>query len=130
MKRLGLILLRAAATAAGTAGAVALVANSDASPPVLAAGAVLLLATGALVDRYWTAALPLAYVVGGMAIDGAVNGTQDQGDLGWWGYFYVFAFVATGVSLVVLVGDALDRIARRHRGRRRAGSRPAPRVMA
>ena len=130
MKRFGPILLRAAITAGGAAGVTVLVANSDGSAPVIVLGAVLLLATGALVDRYWAAALPLVYVVVAMAIDAVVNGTEDGSDMSWWGYAYLFALVAAGVSLIVLAGVVVGRVVRRQRGRRRAGSAGNRGIMA
>ena len=130
MKRLGPILLRAAITAGAVVGVTVLVANSGGSVPLIVLGVVLLLATGALVDRLWAAALPPAYVVVAIAGDALINGTKDQGDLGWWGYAYLFALVAAGVSLVVLAGVVVGRVARRQLGRRSAGSHRDRGVMA
>ena len=114
MERLGLNLGRLALALAAGAGVVYVVANSSGHPAILAAGATFLAATGALINRAWAAALPLGIVVALMSFDGLVNGTQDGGDMSWWGYFMLFGMFAAVVSLCLLIGVVVRRAARRH----------------
>lgn len=114
MERLGLNLGRLMLALAAGAGVVYVVADSSGHPAILVAGATFLAATGALINRAWAAALPFGIVVALMLFDGLVNGTQNGGDLGWWGYFILFAMFAAAVSVCLLIGVAFRRTARRH----------------
>ena len=114
MERVGLNVGRLVLALAAGAGAVYVVANSSGHPALIAAAALFLGATGALINRAWATALPFAVVVALMLFDGLVNGTQNGGDLGWWGYFLLFGAIAAAVSVCLLIGVVFRRTARRH----------------
>ena len=118
MERLGVNLGRLVLVLAAAVGVVYVVANSSGHPALIATCALFLAATGALINRAWAAALPFGVVVALMLFNGALYGTDNDGDLGWWGYFMLFAAIAALVSLCLLVGVALRRLARHIEGRR------------
>ncbi len=119
MERLGLNLGRVVLALAAGAGVVYVVANSNGHPALIVAAATFLAATGALIDRAWAAALPFGIVIALMLFDGLVNGTQNGGELGWWGYFVLFGMFAAAVSLCLLIGVGLRRASRAWRPQRR-----------
>ena len=114
---------------AAAVGGVYVVANSSGHPALIATCALFLAATGALINRAWAAALPFGVVVALMLFNGALYGTDDGGELGWWGYFMLFAAIAALVSLCLLTGVAVRRINRyvshRRQPRRDAGQASA-----
>ena len=117
MERLLRTLGRIAIVAAGVTGAVLIVSN-DGSTPSIVLGVLLLLVAGYLANRAWIAGLPFAAVVVLIVFNAIAYGTEDYGDLGWWGYAYLFAAVAGAVSLLVLLGVGVRRIVRAGRRQR------------
>jgi hypothetical protein len=124
MERLGLSVGRLVLVLAAAVGVVVVVANSSGHPALIVGAALFLAATGALVNRVWAAALPLGVAIALMGFDGLVNGTEEGYDMSWWGYFVIFAVIAAAVSLCVLVGVGVRRVARAV-GERRGPSAPA-----
>jgi hypothetical protein len=120
----GLNFGRLAIVAAAVAAAMFLLVQTDGHPAVLIGGAILLIATGTLVNRAWAAALPLVFVFGWIGYDAAVHGTDNHGDMSWWGYAVLFAAFGALVSFVLLVGVGIRRAARAvRRGRTTAPAR-------
>ena len=123
MERLGLTLGRVVLALAAAAAVVYVLANSSGHPALIVAAVLFLAATGALINRAWAAALPAGVVLALMLFEGAINGTENQGDLGWWGYFVVFGIAAGLVSLCLLVGVGVRRATRAVRERSGAAQR-------
>lgn len=115
---------RVIVVAAGTAGAVALLNAADATAAAWVAGALLLIAAGALADRAWACGLPVLATTVYVAVIAVAYDDDDAAEIPWWLVAAAMLAFAVGVSLLMLLGVGIRRMA----ARRDAGAtrRPLP----
>lgn len=113
MERTGLTVGRVVLIVAATAATVGLLNAADAAAPAWIAAAVLLLATGLIVNRVWAAALPFAVTLPLAAFTLIAYRSEDVHELTWETIAAVMAALAAGISLCLLIGVGLRRLARR-----------------
>ena len=118
MERFGLTLGRVVLIVAATVATLALLIATDAAAPAWVGAAVVLLATGLIVNRVWAAALPFAVAVAWIAFAFIAYGTQDGSDYTWEQMAMFLVAVAAGVSVCLLVGVGLRRAGRAGRASR------------
>ncbi len=113
-----LLTLGRIAVVAGAITAMGPLLSGEWSTGTYIAGIGLLLVAGFVANRWWAAGLPLTVAVAMIAFNALAYGTEDYGDMGWWGYAFYFALFAGVASLVLLLGVAVRRAVRAGRSKR------------
>lgn len=110
MERAGRVLWRALLAVAAVGATIAWIIASDASPTALVGSALVLLATGAIVERAWTALLPMVGPIVVLVLN-AVDPPQNEHHENGWVVVVILALIfAIGASLCLLLGAGLRRM--------------------
>jgi hypothetical protein len=120
-------LARLLVVALGTAGAIGLLAATDATAAAWVVGGLLLIAAGALADRAWACGLPVLATAVYVAVVTVAfyGGDAAEIEIPWWFIAAAMLAFAVGVSLLLLLGVGIRRmVAQRDLPRQRSAFSP------